>query len=51
VGLVKRLAKIPPVLLRVASLVDCVLVMGGGDIGDFGVVVRRTDGLEDKSPL
>jgi hypothetical protein len=51
VGLVKRLAKMPPVLLRAASLVDCVLVMGGGDIGDLGVVVRRTDGLEDKSPL
>jgi hypothetical protein len=51
VGRVKRLAKRPPVLRRAASLVDCVLVIGGGDMGDFGVVVRRTDGLEDKSPL
>lgn len=41
----------PPVLLRAASLVDCVLEMGGGEAGDFGVCVRRIDGLVDMYPL
>jgi hypothetical protein len=45
VGLVKRFAKIPPVLLRAISLPECVLEMAGGEVGSLVVLVRRTVGL------
>jgi hypothetical protein len=50
-GLAKRLAKIPPVLFRETSREDCVLVMGGGEVGSLIVFVRRTVGLVDMNPL
>jgi hypothetical protein len=45
-GLEKRLEKIPPVLLRAASFVDCVLVRAGDRMGDLRLV-WRVDGLLD----
>jgi hypothetical protein len=44
-GLVKRFAKIPPVLRRAISLPECVLEMAGGEAGCLVVLVRRTVGL------
>jgi len=50
-GLVKRLAKIPPVLLLDTSLIDCDLEMGGGDVGCLIVLVRRMVGLVARCAL
>lgn len=47
VGLVKRFAKIPPVLLRAMSLPECVLEMAGGEVGCLIVLVRRIVGRVD----
>jgi hypothetical protein len=46
-GGLKKLDRSPPVLLRAASLTDCVLVSGVGGTGDLRVLVRRADGLVD----
>jgi hypothetical protein len=47
IGGLKKLDRSPPVLLRAASLTDCVLVSGVGGVGSLVVLVRRTDGLVD----
>jgi hypothetical protein len=46
----KRLLKMPPVLLRVTSFVDWDLGSAGDRAGDL-MLVRRVDGLEDTCPL
>lgn len=47
-GGLKKLDKMPP--LRLGSLTDCVRDIGVGGGGVLAVLVRRSDGLDDRKP-